>query len=164
MKTKLIALFTSLALASVTHAASYISPVSLIGGAAIDFEGQVDGTLIGPLGGVTFSQPDGGRPQIDNSPFLFGYIQSSGVGVLTGSTEGGAPFPTVAGIIASFGSPVSSVEAFMSDTAPLGSYTVQIFGSGGLLETLNLPGGTAINPGAFVGFTRATADITSVQF
>jgi hypothetical protein len=85
--------------------------------------------------------------------------------VLTGSTEGGAPFPTVSGIIATFASGVSQVEAFMSDTAPLGAYSVQIFGlGGGLLETLNIPGGTAINPGAFVGFTRGSADIFSIQF
>ncbi len=68
------------------------SPVPTLTGPAIDFEGFVEGTLIDTqFAGVTFGQDDGGRPQIDNSPFLFGYIQSSGEAVLTGSTEGGAP-------------------------------------------------------------------------
>src|SRR5687768_17896551 len=103
MKTRLVLLLTSLTLCSVANAASYISPVTLIGGGAITFEGFAEGTLISnQFGGVVFSQPDGGRPQIDNSPFLFGYTSSSGTGVLTGSTEGGAPFPTVAGLIATF--------------------------------------------------------------
>src|SRR5215216_4219227 len=57
----------------------------------ITFDRQAEGTLISTQYaslGVTFSQPDGGRPQIDNDPFLFFYTASSGNGVLTGSTEG----------------------------------------------------------------------------
>ncbi|PYR19421.1 MAG: hypothetical protein DMF98_24690, partial [Acidobacteria bacterium] len=110
------------------------------GGTVITFEGRTESELIqNQYPGVTFSQfggatypgkPDStpSRPQIDNyvdseSGWKFGYGASSGSAVLTGSTEGGFPFETVAGIRATFSSPVSSVELFFSDTAPLGNYT-----------------------------------------
>ncbi|MBL9212033.1 MAG: VPDSG-CTERM sorting domain-containing protein [Opitutaceae bacterium] len=166
MKYTLIALVASLSLGSAAQAANYILGASQIGGAPLaNFEGKAEGLLIDTqYAGVTFSQPDGGKPQIDNSPFLFGYQAASGTGVLTGSMSGGAPFPTVAGIIATFATPVSGVEAFMSDTAPLGNYNVTIFGAGNVvLETVNFTG-ASIQPGAYVGFTRGSADIFAIQF
>jgi hypothetical protein len=166
MKSSLVALLTSLALCSAAQAANYIAAASQIGGVALaDFEGKAEGLLIDTqYAGVTFSQPDGGKPQIDNSPFLFAYQASSGTGVLTGSTSGGAQFPTIAGMIATFAAPVSGVEAFMSDTSPLGNYTVSIFGAGNVLLESLVFGGATINPGAYIGFTRPAADIFAVQF
>jgi hypothetical protein len=130
------------------------SAVSTLGGPAIDFEGQVEGTLISnQFLGITFGQVDGGVPMIDNSPFLFGYTSSSGEGVLTGSENGGAPFPTVAGLTLTLDSLGNSIEFFLSDTAPLGNYTISAYGSGGVfLESLVIPLGGAI--GSYVGFTR----------
>src|SRR4051794_3237025 len=97
----------ALALAVVASAAPVFvpgpSPVPPPADTVIDFEGQAEGALISTQyasSGVTFGQPDGGRPMIDNDPFLFFYTASSGNGVLTGSTEGGAPFPTVAAMTA----------------------------------------------------------------
>ena len=166
------------------------------GGTLLTFEGFAEGTLIGTLSGVTFSQiggssysslPNGtSRPQIDNSPTLFGYGSSSGSGVLTGSQEGGFPSPTVAGIRATFSLPVSSVEFFFSDTqffAPTGTpgtYTITAFGAGGaLLETLVLENGEVLPPtyhgglfpaahatpapGVFVGFNRPSGDIAYID-
>lgn len=151
----------------------------------IDFEGRSEGELIGNQyagQGVTFVQPDGGRPQIDIEPMLFGYGAGSGTAVLTGSTEGGAPFPTVAGLIARFASPVARAGAFFSDTAPLGDYTITAYGEGGaVLETfvvtvamLNaaqtgrcegivLPAGE-FRCGVFVGFDVGSSLITAIQF
>ena len=161
-------------------------PVAPFTGTVIDFEGLADGAAVAALGGVTFSQDDGGTPMIDNSPFLFAYDSSSGRGVLTGSTSGGAPFPTVAGLVASFATGMTDVGAFMSDTAPLGSYTVTAFGfGGGVLESQviaaasfpSIPGFPGFDPscdasspftsgaacGVFVGFSRPSADIFSIQ-
>lgn len=135
---------------------------TLSGATLINFEGLAEGTLVGSgtYSGVTFSQPDGGRPQIDNSPFLFGYGPSSGTGVLTGSTEGGAPFPTVAGLTVTFSSGQSSVEAFLSDTSALGTYNILAYGFGGvLLDSFNASG-----TNRYVGFSGLGADIYSVQF
>ncbi len=159
---------------------SYTSILS--GGTLIDFEGLAEGTLIdSQYPGVTFGQaPLAGRPMIDNYPWLFGYGASSGSAVLTGSTEGGYPFPTVAGITSTFSTPQSSVQAFLSDTGPLGDYTISAFGTGGvLLESLVVlqseilppgysgglfpPPGTFPLPGIFVGFSRSTADIVELQ-
>ena len=171
------------------HGAAYGAPLQSYtpqtsGGTLITLEGQAEGTLISSqFSGVTFSQPDGGRPMIDtyeNEGWLFGYGASSGSAVLTGSTEGGAEFPTIAGIIATFSSPVSSVEVFLSDTAPLGNYTISAFGAGGmLLESFAVAGtaivppgysggifpppGTTPLPGIFVGFVRPSGDIVSIQ-
>lgn len=149
--------------ASSVQAAQIDSATStVVSGTLIDFEGRSEGELIGAgiYAGATFSQPDGGRPQIDNDPFLFGYGASSGVGVLTGSLEGGAPFPTVAGIIVTFATGVSAIEAFLSDTSPLGSYDVQAFDSSNvLIDSFTISG-----PSRYVGFTSATADIFSIQF
>src|SRR5437867_5776240 len=137
------------------HGAAYGAPLQSYtpqtsGGTLITFEGQAEGTLISnQFSGVTFSQPDVGRPMIDtydNEGWLLGYGASSGSAVLTGSTEGGAEFPTIAGIIATFSSPVSSVEVFLSDTAPLGNYTISAFGAGGMLLESFAVAGTAIVP------------------
>ncbi len=95
------------------------SPVAPAADTVIDFEGQAEGALISTQYatlGVTFLQPDGGRPMIDNDPFLFFYTANSGNGVLTGSTEGGAPFPTVAGMTATFALPTNLAGAYFSDT------------------------------------------------
>lgn len=158
------------------------STSTLAGGLLVDFEGQTNGALISnQYPGLTFSQDPGatytappyllvpgGRPQIDNSPFLFGYAASSGIGVLTGSTEGGYPFDTVAGIRVTFAGLASGVEAFFSDTSPLGNYTVSAFDAlGAVLETLTITLGemnAAPNDGLFVGFSRANADIKSILF
>lgn len=160
------------------------SPVPPFGGTVLDFEGFAEGTLIDVeyAGlGVTFSQPDGGTPMIDNKPFLFAYESSSGVGVLTGSTTGGAPFPTVAGMIGTFSSPVARAGAFFSDTAPLGDYTITAFdGVGGVIESLTIllaagtlptiAGGCDAFPfdgtgcGIFVGFDVGSNMIASIQF
>ena len=132
-----------------------------LGGPAIDFEGYAEGTLIDTIDGITFGQDDSGRPMIDNSPFLFGYIQSSGVGVLTGSTEGGAQYPTVAGLTISDGL-ASAVEFHFSDTGPLGDYTIQAFGVGDvLLESFTILNAD-VQDGQWVGFIRDTADILRV--
>jgi hypothetical protein len=166
---------------AVSDAALTKSYTPTLGGAPITFEGFGEGTLISSqYSGVTFGQNDGGTPMIDNYTWLYGYGCSSGSGVLTGSTTGGAPFPTVAGITVSFDSPVSAAEVFFSDTAPLGNYDISAFGAGGvLLESFLLPAseilppgygggslpapGTFPLPGIFVGFSRPTADIVSVQ-
>lgn len=140
------------------------SGVSTLGGApAADFEGFAEGTLISSqYAGLTFGQTDGGTPMIDNSPFLFGYNASSGIGVLTGSTNGGAPFPTVAGLTISGGA--SAIEFWLGDTAPLGIYTIQAFDAANvLLES------AVVMPGNFVGFTglagiaRVTVDSSVVN-
>ena len=152
------------------------SPVAPAADTVIDFEGQAEGALISTQYatlGVTFLQPDGGRPMIDNDPFLFFYTANSGNGVLTGSTEGGAPFPTVAGMTATFALPTNLAGAYFSDTAPLGNYTVTARGAGGnVLETQTIlasqlpiaPACTVDGCGVWVGFARPEADISSVTF
>jgi PEP-CTERM motif len=158
------------------------SPVAPFAGTVIDFEGFAEGTVISNQYsglGVTFKQDDGGTPIIDDLPPLFGFGPGSGVGMLTGSMNGGAPFLTVAGLIAVFSSNMGEVGAFFSDTAPLGSYTFTAFGSGGgVLETVTLDiaqsntsyGACGTLPtitgcGLFVGFNRSgTNDIASIQF
>ncbi|UCG58773.1 MAG: hypothetical protein JSU70_04515 [Phycisphaerales bacterium] len=150
-------------------------------GVPIDFEGFAEGTLISTqYAGITFGQDDGGTPMIDNYSWLYGYGCSSGSAVLTGSTTGGAPAPTVAGITLTFDSLVSDVQAFFSDTAPLGDYTIYAYDTGGILlesftvlaaETLPPgysggifpPPGTVPLPGLYVGFTRPSADIAWIQ-
>ncbi len=162
-------------------AASYTSYTSVLsGGSLINFEGMAEGTLIDTqYAGVTFSQTPSGRPQIDNLPPIFGYGASSGGGVLTGSTEGGNAFPTVAGMTATFSSGHNGVELFFSDTAPLGSYPITIYGAGGaVLASINIaaadilppgygggtfpPAGTSPLPGIFVGYTSATNNIFGI--
>ena len=64
---------------------------------------------------------------------IFGYGSGSGTGVLTGTTDGGAAFDTIAGLTAQFAAPVSQAGAFMSDGAPLGDYTIYAFGAGNVL-------------------------------
>src|SRR5687767_2479194 len=108
------------------------SPVAPFGGTVINFEGQVEGTIIDNeyAGlGVTFTQTGAGSPMIDNLPALFGYGPGSGTGMLTGSSQGNQ-VATTAGIIASFSTGQSNVGAFMSDTAPLGNYTITAYGAG----------------------------------
>lgn len=161
----------------------------LTGGTLIDFEGVPDTTLISnQYAGVTFGQaPLAGSPQINvystsvyPNGWLYGYGASSGSAVLTGSTEGGYSFPTVAGITAAFATLQSAVQVFLSDTSPLGDYTVTAFdASGNTLESLTVlqantlppgysggdfpPPGTSPLPGIFVGFQDDTADIASIQ-
>jgi hypothetical protein len=156
------------------------SPTAPFGGTVINFEGLADGTIVSNQYaglGVTFGQDDGGTPQIDAVPMLFGYGPGSGTNVLTGSTNGGAAFPTIAGLIADFSAPVSQAGAFLSDTAPLGDYLVQAFGVGNVfLESvtvtaamLTASGCGEVFPsttgcGVFVGFSRGSADIARIQF
>jgi len=145
-----------------TAAASPIqSPFSTVGGPPLaDFEGFAEGTLISnQYAGVTFSQDDGGAPMIDNFPWLFGYNSVSGDGVLTGSTDGGASVPTVAGLILDFTTAVSTVEFYLSDFGPLGTYTISAYGAGNVL----LESFVAI-PQNYVGFSHASADILKVTF
>ena len=100
---------------SISFGAPINSATTVLGGTPLTtFEGFAEGTLMqNQIAGVTFGQtPLAGRPQIDNSPFLFGYVASSGVGVLTGSLEGGYPFVTVAGLTMTFAAPVSAAEVF----------------------------------------------------
>jgi len=120
-------------------AGSYQSYTSVLGGTPVaNFDTYPDGTLISTqYPGLTFTQnggpwyPNGGQPQINVYPWLFGYGSSSGSGVLTGSTNSGAPFPTVEGIVIQFASLQSKVEVFLSDTSPLGDYPVTAFDTGG---------------------------------
>ena len=124
------------------------SPV-LTGGTLIDFEGMANGTLISTqYPGVDFSQTPSGSPEINVYPWLFGYGASSGDTVLTGSTEGGNAFPTIAGIIATFSSPKTGVQIFLSDTSPLGDYPITIYGSGGsVLASFTVPEADTLPPG-----------------
>jgi len=144
-------------LPSQAAAAPIYSAVSTIGGSPIaNFEGFAEGTIISnQYAGVTFGQLDGGTPMIDNSPFLFGYAQSSGAAVLTGSQNGGAPFPTVAGLTATFAAPQSAVEFFLSDTSPLGDYTLSAYGAGNVLLESTVLTAAQVNGGHYVGFTGA---------
>jgi hypothetical protein len=139
---------------SMASAVPILSAGPTLVGAAIDFEGRAEAEFIDTqYPGVTFGQVDGGRPMIDNSPFLFGYTSVSGEGVLTGSTEGGAPFPTVAALQLTFDTLANAAEFYLSDTAPLGNYTVSAFGTGGVfLESFVIPLGAPI--GSYVGFSR----------
>ncbi|GEM_PF-2876637 len=159
------------------------------GGTVIDFEGWDEGTLIDTEYsslGVTFTQDDGGTPMIDNKAFIYAYESGSGDAVLTGSTTGGAPYPTVAGLIAEFETPVARAGAFFSDTAPLGDYTVTAFDSlGGVIESYTITYGTlpsipefgnedpscdsdyprdGTGCGIFVGFDVGSDLIASIQF
>lgn len=158
------------------------SPAAPFAGTSINFEGFAEGTLIDNQYaglGVTFIQADGGRPQIDNLPPLYGFTPNSATAVLTGSTEGGATYPTTASLKAVFTSPVSSVAAYLSDTSPLGDKTVTAFGAGDVVLESQVvtaasqpstgtcaydPSGTPSGCGVFVGFSRPTADIVSIQF
>jgi hypothetical protein len=162
------------------------NPVPPFIGTTINFEGFPEATLIATQFsglGVTFTQDDGGTPMIDNKNFLFAYESSSGDGVLTGSTTGGATVPTVAGIIAQFSSPAKRVGAFLSDTDAKGDYTVTIYDTGNLvIDTLtvlasDLPhrfvpgcdpfpsgGWTGTGCGVFVGFDVGSSIISKIQF
>jgi len=164
------------------------------------FEGFGEGTIISTqYAGMTFSQTNssgglvgGGAPMIDNygqagtnfgcggGAWCYAYGAASGSGVLTGSTQDDNVV-TTAGIIVTFGTPQSEVQAFFSDTAPLGNYVVSAFGStGNLLGTVTLLGsqivppaysgglfpapGTTPLPGVFVGFEDTVSEIASVEF
>jgi hypothetical protein len=148
--------------ASSAFAVPIDSPVATLGGPAIDFEGRGEGDPItNQFAGVLFGQVDGGRPMIDNLPFLFGYTSSSGEGVLTGSEEGGAPFPTVAALMITLDTVGSALEFFLSDTAPLASYTISAYGDGGVfLESFQIPLSASI--ARYVGFTRPGGDLKYV--
>lgn len=138
----------------VAQASLIQSATATLGGTTIDFEGQAEGQIISNQyggSGVLFSQVDGGTPQIDNASFLFGYNASSGTGVLTGSTNGGAQFPTVAGLVLTFVNSGSALEFWLGDTAPLGTYTIQAFDStSALIESFS------VTSGSFVGFFGLT--------
>jgi len=172
-------------------ASSYTSYTSVLGGVPVaSFDNLPDGTLVDTqYPGLTFTQnggpwyPNGGRPMINVYPWLFGYGSSSGSGVLTGSTESGAPFPTVEGIVIQFSNLQSSVEVFLSDTAPLGDYPVTAFDTNGnVLSAITVlgsmilppgytgcgdpifpPPGCTPLPGIYVGFMDTSADIASIQ-
>jgi hypothetical protein len=171
-----------LSCATAAAAGTYTSYTSVLsGGTLIDFEGLSGGTLVDTqYAGVTFGQTPGGRPQIDEFPWIFGYGASSGDQVLTGSTEGGNTFDTIAGITVAFSSGHNAVEFFFSDTAQLGDYPIVFYGLGGsVLGGLTLPNdgsvlppgyaggifpppGTFPLPGLFVGFTSAGDDIYGI--
>jgi len=166
---------------------------TLSGGTLANFEGFAEETIITTqYAGMTFSQTGGGAPMIDNydgngagcsgQAWCYAYGASSGSGVLTGSTEGDNII-TTAGIIVTFSSLQSDVQAFLSDTSPLGNYTVTVYSgpdaTGTLLGTLTvlqgnvLPAGysggffpapgTSPLPGIYVGFTDITAEIGSFE-
>jgi hypothetical protein len=169
------------------------SPV-LTDGSVATFEGFSEFTRITnqyAALGMTFSQTGGGAPMIDNFnqnggangcsglAWCFGYGASSGSGVLTGSPDGGNVV-TTAGIIVTFTDLQTDVQAFLSDTAPLGNYTVSAFNASHTLlasltvlqaNTLPLaysggvfpPPGTFPLPGIFVGFQDTSAEIKSIQ-
>jgi len=165
----------------------------LSGGTVASFEGFREFTVItNQYAGMTFSQTGGGAPWIDNynengaangcsgAAWCYGYGASSGSGVLTGSTQGGNVV-TTAGILVTFATPQSNVQAFLSDTAPLGNYTITAYGAGNTVldtETVPesaLPGpgysdgtfpapGTFPLPGIYVGFEDALPNIVAIQF
>lgn len=162
MKLKKLAIAAALAagLATTAQAALIQSATSTLGGGAITFEGFAEGTRISnQFGGITFSQDDSGSPMIDNSPFLFGYNASSGTGVLTGSTDGGAPFPTVAGLVMTLAAPGSALEFWLGDTAPLGTYTINAYNSANvLLESFAVTAGNFVGFSGLAGLSRVTVD------
>ncbi|MFT3736974.1 MAG: PEP-CTERM sorting domain-containing protein [Rhodocyclaceae bacterium] len=152
LHTAVVAALAALTIGQTAQATVIQSATSTLAGPAITFEGYAEGTIItNQYAGVTFSQVDGGTPQIDNSPFLFGYDAASGTGVLTGTTNGGAQFPTVAGLVLTLVGPGSGIEFWLGDTAPLGTYTIKAYDSSNtLIESFN------VTPGGFVGFTGLT--------
>jgi hypothetical protein len=175
---------------TITPIQSY-TPV-LTGGTVANFEGFSEFARISSqYSGMTFSQTGGGLPMIDNYNenlggmgcsglgWCYGYGASSGSGVLTGSPDGGN-IVTTAGIIINFATPQFGVQAFLSDTSPLGDYTVSAFNSThlllGTLTVLNgtglppgynggffPPPGTFPLPGIYVGFEDTVAEISSIQ-
>ncbi len=161
IKTVSIGLLVSLGLSAAAFAAPVKSGAgpSLTGGTFIDFEGQAQGdaTSLYTGVGVTFSAL-AGLPVIDNDPFSFGYAANSGVGVLSINT---AP----AGITMTFAAAQSFVEFFLSDTAPLGDYTVSAFDSSDtLLESVGLSLAELSGDSSFwLGFDRASADIVRIS-
>lgn len=181
-----IALMLSVSAVTLFGAAVFVagpSPVPPFGGTVLTFEGLTEGAAVPALGGVTFSQPDGGVPIADNKSFLFAYESSSGRGVLTG---GPPSVTTTAGIIATFPFPVLRAGAFLSDTGPLGNYEIRALGVGGaVLESFlvtravlpSIPGFPGQDPscdpsapfdgtgcGVFVGFDRPAGDMIAIQF
>ena len=154
------------ALLSISAASTAVpinSAATVLGGTPLtNFEGFAEATLMSnQVAGVTFGQtPLAGRPQIDNLPFLFGYVASSGTGVLTGSLEGGYPFVTVAGMTMTFAVPVSAAEVFFSDTAPLGSYTISAFNTNNVLLESFVLGGPGPAIARYVGFQYGSAQIS----
>lgn len=147
------------------QAALIQSAVTTLGGAAIEFEGFAEGTRIDTqYPGIKFGQTDGGRPQIDNSPFLYGYGAKSGTGVLTGSTDGGATFQAVAELSIELVSPGSALEFWLSDNSPLGIFTISAYNSANVLI-----GSFAVSVNSFVGFSgfsdlkRVTVDSSTTN-
>lgn len=155
----------SAAVLALSPAMSFGAPINsattVLGGTPLTtFEGFAEGTLmLNQVPGVTFGQtPLAGRPRIDNLPFLFGYVASSGTGVLTGSREGGYPFETVAGLTMTFAAPVRAAEVFFSDLGPVGTYTISAFDVGNALLESFVLGGNSI--ARYVGFQYGSAQIS----
>ncbi len=169
----------------------------LTGGTVANFEGFTEFTTITTqYAGMSFTQTGGGSPWIDNynqnlagngcsgAVWCYGYGADSGSGVLTGSTANGSVV-TTAGIIDTFTNLQADVQAFLSDTSPLGNYTITAYAganaTGAVLGTVTVnalagaglpPGysggvfpapGTTPLPGVFVGFTDTVAEIKSIQ-
>lgn len=94
---------------------------------------------------------------------MFGYHGVGNTAALTGSTNGGADFDTVAGLTGVFSLLQQSIQLFFSDDSPLDAYTITVFDSGNTaIESVILPGGRdPIN--VYVAFTEAAASIASFQ-
>ena len=167
----------------------------LSGGTVANFEGfQEFQSINTQYAGMTFSEVGSpNSPVIDNYggnnggncsgySWCYGYGASSGSGVLIGSADlnNGIPYPTIAGIIVTFATPQNNVQAFFSDTAALGNYTVEAFDSSHvmldsitILQADTLPAGysggsfpapgTFPLPGIYVGFEDNLANISSIQ-
>lgn len=155
-----VAATLSTGLVAPAQAALIQSATSTLGGGAITFEGFAEGTRISnQFGGITFSQDDSGSPMIDNSPFLYFYTASSGTGVLTGSVDGGAPYPTVAGLAMTLAASASALEFWLGDTVPLGTYTINAYNSASvLLESWAVTPGNFVGFSGLVGLSRVTVD------
>lgn len=177
--------------ATITPFQAY-SPV-LVTGTLVSFEGFSEGTPITTqYPDITFSQIGGGAPMVDNyggggvggcsgAAWCYGFGASSGSGVLTGSSApNGTNVVTTAGIVVTFANLQMDVQAFLSDTSPLGDYVVSAFGpSNNLLGSLTVPlgatlpvgysggffppPGTSPLPGVFVGFHDTLPEIQSIR-
>lgn len=141
------AVLALLATPSVADAQTFQSYTPIItAGTLIDFEGLADNTPVtNQYAGVVF----GSTTIADVFPTSFGYGFSSGNTALT-------TFASSDPISGLFATPVSALQFFLSDTAPLGDYTLTILGSGGsLLDQLIIASGSILPPGYGGGFFPA---------